>query len=87
MHVWVYDPHSGVVKIRSYVESQYAGKFNRLGIHFHGVFCYIEAYTEPMVPSASLLPVDETREKYYLERCRNVPLHLCRLRFFGDEER
>jgi hypothetical protein len=47
------------------------------------VFCYIE----PVEPLASLfLAVEETREQY-LERCRNIPLHLCRLRFFGDEER
>ena len=99
MHAWVYDPHSGGVKIpaavkqrterriRSYAEAKYAGKFTRLRIRFHGVFCYIDAYTEPVEPPASLfLAVEETREQY-LERCRNVPLHLCRLRFFGDEER
>jgi len=99
MQAWVYDPHSGGVKIpsavkqcteqriRSYAEAKYAGKFTRLGIRFHGAFCYIDAYTEPMEPPASLLlAVGETREQY-LERLRNLPLHLCRLRFFGDEER
>ena len=98
MHVWVYDPHSGGVKIpaavkqsterriRSYAEVQYAGKFTRLGIRFHGAFCYIDAYTEPVEPPASLfLSVDETREQH-LERCRNTPLHLCRIRYFGDQE-
>jgi len=92
MNVWVYDPHSGGVKIppavkqrteqwiRSYADAKYAGKFTRLGIRFHGAFCYIDAYTEPMEPSASLLQaLDETREQYF-ERCRNVPLHLCRIR-------
>ncbi|MDD5323381.1 MAG: hypothetical protein PHD43_22770 [Methylococcales bacterium] len=99
MHVWVYDPHSGGVKIsaavkqraerriRAYAEIKYAGKFTRLGIRFHGVFCYIDAYTEPVeLPESLLLAVEETREQY-LERRRNVLLHLCRLRYFGDEER
>jgi hypothetical protein len=99
MYGWVYDPHSGGVKIpaavqqrigqriRSYAEAHYAGKFTRLGIRFRGVFCYIDAYTEPGEPPESLLLLTgETREQY-LERCGNIPLHLCRLRFFGDEER
>ena len=99
MHTWVYDPHSGGVKIPpavkqrteqrilSYAEAKYAGKFTRLGIRFHGAFCYIDAYIEPPEPPESLfLAVDETREQY-LERCRNAPLHLCRIRYFGDEER
>jgi hypothetical protein len=98
MNAWVYDPHSGGVKIppavkqrteqriRSYAEATYAGKFTRLGIRFHGAFCYIDAYTEPVEPPESLfLVVDETREQY-LERLRNAPLHLCRIRYFGDEE-
>ena len=99
MKAWVYDPHSGGVKIppavkqrteqriRSYAEAKYAGKYTRLGIRFHGVFCYIDAYIEPEEPPASLLlAINETREQY-LERCRNAPLHLCRIRYFGDEER
>jgi hypothetical protein len=99
MHTWIYDPHSGAVKIppavkqrteqrfRSYAEDKYAGKFTRLGIRFHGTFCYIDAYTEPMEPPVSLLQVlNETREQY-LDRCRNARLHLCRLRFFGNEKR
>ena len=98
MNVWVYDPHAGGVKIpsavkqrteqriRSYADAKYAGKFTRLGIRFHGAFCYIGAYTEPVEPPESLfLVVDETREQY-LERLRNAPLHLCRIRYFGDEE-
>ncbi len=98
MNAWGCDPHSGGVKIpaavkqrtehriRSYAEAKYAGKFTRLGIRFQGVFCYIDAYTEPVEPPASLfLVVDETREQY-LERLRSTPLHLCRIRYFGDED-
>lgn len=97
MYAWVYDPHSGGIKIsaavqkrteqriRAYADVHYAGKFTRLGIRFRGVFCYIDAYTEPTEPSESLLQLTgETREQY-LERCRNIPLHLCRLRHFTEE--
>jgi hypothetical protein len=96
---WVYDPHSGGVKIpptvrkrteqriRDYAEQHYGGTFIRLDIRFRGALCYIDAYTEPAAPSPSeLRMLGETRDEY-LERRRNVPLHLCRLRYFGDEDR
>jgi len=96
---WVYDPHSGGVKIppavrqrteqriRAYAEKHYAGKFTRLDIRFRGALCYIDAYTEPEEPAPGLLKVTgETREQF-LERQRNVPLQLCRLRYFGNEDR
>ncbi len=95
---WVYDPHSGGVKIppavrqrterriRSYAQKHYRGKFIRLDIRFRGALCYIGACTEPPKPSRSLLRIlGQTREQY-LERQRSAPLHLCRLRYFGDEE-
>ncbi len=59
---WVYDPHSGGVKITkltkertekrilTYAQKQYAGKFIRLDIRFRNQFCYIDAYTEPDIP-------------------------------------
>jgi hypothetical protein len=91
---WVYDPHSGGVKIpaavrqrteqriRAYAEQHYAGSYTRLEIRFRGALCYIDAYTEPEVPSPDYLrTLGETREQY-LERLRNLPLHLCRLRHF-----
>ncbi len=77
MRTWVYDPHSGGIKIpppvqervrqriEKYAEAHYAGKFTRLGIRFRGVFCYIGAYTEPDEPSEALLQArGETREEY-----------------------
>ena len=98
MRTWVYDPHSGGVKIpaavrqrterriRAHAEARYAGKFIRLDIRFRGPLCYIDAYTEPEAPSASLLrTLGETREQY-VRRLRNSPLHLCRLRYFGNED-
>ena len=94
---WVYDPHSGGVKIpkavqerteqriRAFAEREYAGKFTRLGIRFRGALCYIDAFTEPVKPTPSLLKITgETREEY-MERLRNNPLHLCRLRYFAED--
>ncbi len=45
-------------------------------------------HTEPAPPPAGWPPADwpETREEH-LERLRNTPTHLCRLRYFGDQER
>lgn len=96
---WVYDPQSGgrkipdVIKPRirqrilDHAEKYYAGKYNWIDVRFHGRFCYIDAYTEPYV-DASYDPelYGESREEY-VERLRNKPTHLCRLRYFGDENR
>ncbi|MFN8497973.1 MAG: hypothetical protein U0641_08960 [Anaerolineae bacterium] len=97
---WVFDPDSGgkpisdAVKrrtderIRRYAAEHFAGRYVRLDIRFRGHFCYIDAYREPEPLTPTWPPADwpETREEY-LERLRNTPNHLCRLRFFGDEER
>ena len=96
---WVFDPDSDGKRIpeavrlrteqrlRRYAEEHFAGRYTRLDIRFRGQFCYVDAYTEPD-PRPNWPPPDwpETREEY-LERLRNTPTHLCRLRFFGDEER
>lgn len=94
---WVYNPHSGGKKIpkavqeqtekrlRAFAERQYTGKFTRLGIRFRGALCYIDAFTEPVKPKPSLLKITgETREQY-MERMRNNPIHLCRLRYFAED--
>jgi len=97
---WVFAPNSGgktipdTVKrrteerIRRYAEQHYAGRYTRLDIRFRAQFCYIDAYTEPTPPPPGWPPPDwqETREEH-MERVRNTPIHLCRLRYFGDEER
>ena len=73
-------------RIREYAEKRYAGTFSRLGVRFHGALCYIDAYVEPEPPSRGLLRVlRETREAYF-NRLRQVPLHLCRLRYFGGRK-
>jgi hypothetical protein len=99
MGAWVYDPHSGGVKIPekvklttkqrilTYAEKHYAGKYKRIDVRFKAQFCYIDAYIEPYIPDnfdASRL--GETREEFY-ERVSNIPTHLCRLRYKGDEEK
>lgn len=97
---WISDPDSGGVKIkdavkrrteeriRRYAEAHFAGRYTRLDIRFRGQFCYVDAYTEPEPPSPDWPPTDwpETREEY-MERQRNTPMHLFRLRYFGDEAR
>jgi hypothetical protein len=96
--IWVRSPHFGGVRIpqpvreeterhiRAYADKHYAGNFTRLDIRFRGALCYIDAYVEPEVPSRKLLRVlHETRDEY-LRRMRDVPLHLCRLRYFGNED-
>jgi hypothetical protein len=94
---WVFDPNSGGKKIppalqivvekrlQKVAEEQFKGHYTRLDIRFRGQFCYIDAYTEPKT-SENWPPPDwpETREEY-LERLRNAPVHLCRLRYFGED--
>jgi hypothetical protein len=95
---WVFDPDSGGVKIpeavkrrieahlRRYAEEHFAGYYTKLDIRFRGQFCYIDAYTEPVPPGPDWPPSGwpESREEY-IERLRNTPTHLCRLRYFGNE--
>jgi hypothetical protein len=95
---WVFNPDSGGKKIPEIVKGdiekrihsvaieQFSGQYNRLDIRFRGQFCYIDAYTEPRI-SENWPPPNwpETREEY-IERMRNTPVHLCRLRYFGDDE-
>ncbi len=74
--------------IRTYAAEHFAGRYTRLEIRFRGQLCYIDAYRDPQPPGPGWSPADwpETREEY-LERLRNTPVHLCRQRYFGDEER
>lgn len=97
--MWVYDPQSGGIKIPpkvqpeirqrilAHAERHYAGKYNRIDVRFRAQFCYIDAYTEPYVPDDfNIEHLGESREEY-IERLRNTPTHLCRLRYFGDKDR
>jgi len=75
-------------RIGRYAERHFAGRYTKLDIRFRGQLCYIDAYREPEALGPSWPPPDwpETREEL-LERLRATPVHLCRLRYFGDEER
>ena len=95
--VWVFNPHAGGKKIPpatqdavrkrilEHAERNYAGKYIRIDVRFKGALCYIDAYQEPCVgkdhPTACH---GETREEY-VERLRNTPTHLCRLRHFDND--
>jgi hypothetical protein len=94
---WVFDPQSGGVKIPpavkertrkrilDYAEKHHKGKYTRLDIRLRGPFCYIDAYREPDVPR-NWPPKDwGIPRAEYLERLRNTPLHLCRLRHFAED--
>ena len=97
---WVLNPNSGGkpipesvqrsvdARLCSFAEKHYAGRYSRLDIRFRGQFCYVDAFAEPQEPGPSWPPAGwrETREKY-MERVRSTPIRLCRLRYFGDEER
>ena len=95
---WVYTPHLGgraippavrertERRILEHGQRRYAGRYTRLGVRFKGALCYIDAYVEPDPPTRSQLQtLGETREEY-LERRRDWAIHLCRLRYFGNED-
>lgn len=74
-------------RLLEYAKAHLAGRYTRLEIRFRGAFCYVDAYEEPKIPD-NFPPKEwaETREEM-IERLRATPLHLCRLRYFGDENR
>ena len=94
---WVYDPHSGGVKIPektkqrtkqrilTYAEKHYAGKYTRIDVRFRSQFCYIDAYTEPEVADDFPPPGFSVTREEHIEKLRNTPTHLCRLRHFSED--
>ena len=95
---WVFDPDAGGKKIPETVKrdieqrihavanEQFSGRYKRLDIRFRGQFCYIDAYTEPRISENWPPPGwPETKEEY-LDRMRNTPVYLCRLRYFGNDK-
>jgi len=95
--IWIHDPHFGGKKIPETVAyiirkrildhaaKHYAGKYNRIDVRFHGHFCYIDAYIEPYIPEDYDPEIAGVSREEYIERLRTIPTHLCRLRYFGDE--
>lgn len=98
MPKWVFNPNTGGKKIPpdvktriekrilDYAAKHYSETFTRIGVRFHGALCYIDAYTEPEIPSGNAPPDGETRDQWF-DRLRNTPLHLCRIRYFGNDDR
>jgi len=98
MRMWVYNPHTGgktippgvktrtEQRILAYAAKRYRGKFLRIDVRFRGALCYIDAYSEPGITRGMRPPPGETLAKW-IERLRNTPTHLCRIRYFGDEDR
>lgn len=93
--VWMFDPHSGGTKIPQgmqaqirkrildHAEKHYAGRYNRIEVRFRSQFCYIDAYVDMELPEDfDPTPLGETREQC-LQRLRDTPTHLCRLRYFS----
>ena len=92
---WCRDPDAGGVKITDAVKIRtrkrieqhaakyFEGKYARLDVRFRGVFCYVDAYREPG-PDV-YVPRGVTKAET-LERLRNTPTHLCRLRYFGSDD-
>jgi len=99
MKTWVNDPHSGGMKIPEKIKGQvtkriinsaeenYNGKYTRIDVRYKTHFCYIDAYVKAIVPEnydTSLF--SESREDR-IERLNNTPIHLCRLRYKGNDEK
>ncbi len=94
---WTFNPNVGGIKIPEAVkhevircvtetaEKHFKDKHTRLKIYFKNQFCYIDMFTEPKV-SKNWPPKDwpESWEEY-INRIRNTPTHLCRLRYFGED--
>jgi hypothetical protein len=90
---WILSPHDGGSKIskelqagtikaiQAYAEKHYKGKYIRIEVAFKGKFCYIDAYQEPDLSMKTWKITKETKEEF-VERLRNTPTHLCRLRYF-----
>lgn len=79
--------HRTGARIRSFAEQHFAGRYTRFDVRFRNQFCYVDAFQEPeLTPNWPPAGWPETREEY-VERLRATPVKLCRLRYFGDENR
>lgn len=96
--VWVFDPDSGGMKIPGHVkdgirrriervaEENYKGKYTRLDFRFKGQFCYIDAYTKPQLHEEEPPEWFDGTVEEYIHNMENTPIHLCRLRYIGDDQ-
>jgi hypothetical protein len=96
---WYFNPHTGgrpipadvrdqtTRRIQSYAAKHYAGTYTRIDVRFRGALCYIDAYLEPAKPTAAMLRSRQESRAEYLERHRSTPMYLCRIRYFGRDDR
>ncbi len=80
--VWMRHPDAGgvqipktmqrgiVERIKRHAEQHFGGRYSELAIRFRGAFCYVDAITD------DLMSPDP----------RGTPVHLCRLRYFGNPD-
>jgi hypothetical protein len=97
---YLYDAHhggamiSGAIarrtedRVRHFAHEQFTGRFRDIGVWFRGQFCYVDLYRDPgAIPDGwSSEDSDETREQFR-DRLAATPVHLCRLRYFGNPDR
>jgi len=94
--VWIFCPQSGGEKIPpkiqtevkqrllAYAQEKY-GEIKgliRIDVRFKGHFCYIDAYDEPPEPDEESLSYFGITREEFIEKQRNTPSQLCRLRYF-----
>ena len=74
-------------RILACATEHFEGKYTRIDVRFRGAFCYVDAYQEPD-PSEGYpgRARGETQEEC-LQRLRETPIHLFRLRYAGSEDR
>jgi len=99
MKTWTYAPNASGKKIpphlqatvreriQRHAQARCAGSYERLDIRFRGDCCYIDAYEKPPEPNLRLLKITGETADEFKERMGNTPLHLCRLRYYGDLEK
>ncbi|BDA71540.1 hypothetical protein CAL7716_057060 [Calothrix sp. PCC 7716] len=74
-------------RILNYAEQNYAGKYIRIEVRFHGLFCYVDAFKEPFVSEENYdISLFKETPSERRDRLRNLPIHLFRLKYEGDEE-
>ncbi len=98
MRVWTKHPDVGGTKvpqaaqdrtrrrILAYAQANFAGQYVRIDVRFRSQFCYIDAYVEPSLPEGYPPPDSGMTREERLAFMRETPLHLCRLRYFGNED-
>jgi hypothetical protein len=73
------------LRILNHAQAHYAGKYWKIEVRFKGALCYIDAYQEPAPGSEGVAALTGETPAEFVERIRNTPVHLVRLRYFDLE--